>query len=175
MKCVQYILLVRTKCVLVWIQVWWWWWWWYYCSWRWCCPAAGSASLPIPLRSALSSKTTLYGSSSQYSVIKKTFKTLIYIFSHNESWSKRRKVLPLTVFVSCAYFPLVERSLLCSSNLRYLLLHYCGQSRKLIVSLDGKWKVFMKLGWLFIYDVHRWLCEGMFPLSDLGVRWHCAG
>lgn len=106
---------------------------------------------------------------------KRPFKTLIYIFSHNESWSKRRKVLPLTVFVSCAYFPLVERSLLCSSNLRYLLLHYCGQSRKLIVSLDGKWKVFIKLGWLFIYDVHRWLCEGMFPLSDLGVRWHCAG
>ncbi len=24
------------------------------------------------------------------------------------------------------------------------------------------------LGCLFIYDAHRWQCEGMFPLSDLG-------
>lgn len=35
-----------------------------------------------------------------------------------------------------------------------------------------RWKMegFHEIGVIYIYDFHRWLCEGMFPLSDLGVR-----
>lgn len=55
------------------------------------------------------------------------------------------------------------------SDRRYSLLQGSGQRRKLIVSLDGKWKAFMNWGnCLFVMALDGNVKE-CFPLSDLGI------
>lgn len=54
-----------------------------------------------------------------------------------------------------------------SSGVRHLLLHRCGQRRKLIVSLDGEWKAFMNWGdCLFMMPIDGYVKE-----CSLSVTW----
>lgn len=55
------------------------------------------------------------------------------------------------------------------SGRRYSLLQGRGQRRKLVVSLDGKWKAFMNWGnCLFVMALDGNVKE-CFPLCDLGI------
>ena len=73
--------------------------------------------------------------------------------------------------VSCALSFLVAHWLLFLVIWYLLLWTDKGEINRVLT-----WQVegFHELGCLFIYAAHRWPCEGMFPLSDLGVLWHCA-
>lgn len=136
----------------------------------------GSASLPNPLcalHSALSSKKKkkkgrrgFWSKYAHVKLIKTRGENLVLI-----SWVKvnqteeKRWLCFVRVLLPCGTLIIIFGDLI-----------FVAVDRKREINRVLTWQVegYHELGCLFIDAAHRWPCEGMFPLGDLGVLWHCA-